>query len=358
MNGKPKHVSFGDDDGFAIDTNGKLHSWSQTSSALLFKQLTGYSFKQVSCGKNGFVALLQTNGSVWIRFKKDEPFVLINKGDLKRKTVSKIAVGANHVAALTTDGKMYTLGSNERGQCGILELKDSPRDTPHLVEWKSNFTDISTGSHHTVAVTDDGKLVGFGYNKNLQLGKPQEWVHYSPPSLPFVPFGTYHEVRKSEQERFASKSWNDTTEYVTQYAHTNPAVIDFFQRNSIRVTRVECGDEFTFAFDESGNIYGFGDGGRGQLARNPPRSHVNPTVIHRAPFDDGGASNITTLSCGTSHCMAMTKSGELWSWGWNGQGECGRQSKVFTPMPVKVQLETKTPLVTVICSKNASVFIL
>lgn len=320
--------------------------------------MSGYAFKQVSCGSNGLVALLQTNGSVWIRFSKGEPFTLINKGDLKRKSVSQLAVGSSHVAALTTDGLLYTLGSNERGQCGIVELKESPRDMPHLVSWTSKFSNVAAGLYHTVAVAEDGNVVGFGYNKNLQLGKSQEWVKYQPPSIPFVPFGSYNEVRQSEHARFNSKNWNDTTEYVTQYAHSLPAVIDYFAKSNIKAARVVCGDEFTFVIDREGKMYGFGDGSKGQLARKPARAYTPPTLIHREPFDANGAADINTLSCGSAHCVATMKNGDLWTWGWNTNGECARQTKAFTPTPTKIPLDPNTTLQSVTCTKGATVITL
>jgi len=354
-----KAVSIGDDEGWAIDDSGKLHSWSQSQGVSPFAKLNGYSFKQVSCGSNGLVALLQTNGSAWIRFSKEEPFLLINKGDLKRKSVSQLAVGASHVAALTTDGSLYTLGSNDRGQCGIVELKDSPREVPHLVTWEaSKFTDVAAGLYHTVAITADGNVVGFGYNKNMQLGKPQEWVQYRVPSIPMVPFGSYNEVRLSEQTRFNSKNWNDTTEYITQYAHSLPAAIDFFSKSTIKASRVVCGDNFTFVIDKEGKMYGFGDGSKGQLARKPPRAYTAPSLIHREPFDANGAANIDTLSCGSAHCIARMKNGDIWSWGWNINAECGRQTKAFTPTPTQVPVDANTNIQSVSCSKNCSIFIL
>lgn len=283
---------------------------------------------------------------------------MINKGDLKRKTVQKLAVGSNHVAVLTTDGQLYTLGSNARGQCGIVELNQSPQDNPHLIPNSAKFVDIDTGCHHTVAVTQDGQVIAFGYNKNLQLGKPQEWVQYSPPAVPMVPFGSYNEVRNSEQQRFSAKNWNDTTEYVTQYAHSLPASVEYFTKQGIKASRVVCGDDFTMIIDKAGKLHGFGDGGRGQLARNPPRSHTKPTHIYREPFSVEDPAHISILSCGSSHCMAMLKNGEIWSWGANANGECAKQNRVFSPVPTLVPVQSPSPVENIICSKNASVFIL
>lgn len=357
-----KAVSIGDEEGWAINDAGKLHNWTAQSGANLspFPSLSRYSFKQVACGSDGFVAVLQTNGSIWVRFRKDEDFVLINKGDLRRKTVSKLSVGAHHVAAITTDGMLYTIGSNERGQCGVQDLKQSPADSPHLVNWNGKFKDVSTGLYHTVAITEDGKVVSFGYNKNLQLGKAQEWVQYTPPAVPMVPFGSYSEVRQSEQARFNSKNWVDTTEYISQYAHSVPAVPEFFSAKShIKAARVVCGDEFTFVLDEKGQLYGFGDGSRGQLARRPARSYTPPTVVHREPFGSTATlDNIASFSCGSAHCMTLLKNGELWVWGQNLSGECARNSKVFTPTPTKINVEYDHPLSNVSCSKSASVLFL
>lgn len=354
-----KEVAIGEGEVFAIDEKGALLTWTAKSKPTTPTSVSSYAFKQVYCGSNGMVALLQTNGSVWIRFSATENFQLINKGDLRKKTVVKIAVGAQHVAALTSDGLLYTLGQNDRGQCGITELKQSPKDVPHQVAWAQKFEDVGAGLHHTVAVTSTGQVVAFGFNKNLQLGKPQEWVQYDPPSIPIVPFGSYREVRESEQKRFHARSWNDMNEYVSQYAHSNPAIVDYFLSNHIVAKRVICGDEFTLVVDAKGDIYGFGDGAKGQLARNPARAFVPPTRIHRPPFFAGKASDFDTLTCGSSHCMAFnSKTGDLWTWGSNVQGACARQNKVFTPVPTKLAIQNDSPIQKVICTKDASVIIL
>lgn len=359
LDGVVKDAAIGDGEAFALDDKGRLFVWSAKAKASLVPSVSSYAFKQVYCGANGMVALLQTNGSVWIRFSATAPFQLINKGDLRRKTVIKLAVGAQHVAALTSDGLLYTLGQNDRGQCGIVELKESPKDDPHPVAWPQKFTDVAAGRNHTVAVSASGQVVAFGFNKNLQLGKPQEWVQYQPPAIPIVPFGSYQEVRASEQMRFHARSWNDMNEFVTQYAHSNPTAVDYFAHNNIVAKRVVCGDEFTLVVDAKGAVYGFGDGSKGQLARNPARSFVPVTRLHRAPLVPGKSTDFDTLTCGSSHCMAFnSKNGDLWTWGWNVQGACARQNVVFTPVPVQLAVQNEHPIQKVVCSKDASILIL
>jgi alpha-tubulin suppressor-like RCC1 family protein len=347
-------VSIGDKEGWYIGQGGQLFTWTRTKK--ISPILPRERFTQVETGQDGFVAALSTNGKVWIRFAENEEFKCIPND---RKGIIKISVGAKHCVALSADNAVFVLGSNDHGQCGNQELASSPHDKPKRIDWPQKVTDIAAGKFHTALVTIDGNVVTFGFNKNLQLGKPQEWVKYQTPSIPMVPFGGYHEVRDSEQARFNSRNWNDTNEYITQYAHSNPSSVDFFTINNIKASKVVCGDEFTLVFDDTGAMYAFGDGSRGQLGRKPARTYVPPTRVLREPFTEAEAKNIKSVSCGSAHCIALTNAGDLWSWGWNLQGSCARQNKVLTLTPTKIPIDPSCPPIRkVFCTQNASVVVL
>jgi len=78
-------------------------------------------------------------------------------------SVIAIATGWNHTIALTSDGKVWTWGSNDHGQLGDGTLVDNK--TPFLVSSLSgSIVAIAGGSHHTLALKSDGTVWTWGSN--------------------------------------------------------------------------------------------------------------------------------------------------------------------------------------------------
>jgi alpha-tubulin suppressor-like RCC1 family protein len=82
--------------------------------------------------------------------------------------VIAIACGGRHSLALTKDRKLLGWGSNYFGQLGMGYRRASK--VPRLVEGLSGVYQITCGEHHSLALSIDGKLYSFGNNENGQLG--------------------------------------------------------------------------------------------------------------------------------------------------------------------------------------------
>lgn len=92
------------------------------------------------------------------------------KLDYFEEPIKKIGAGKFHSVFLTESGKLYTVGFNMYGQCGI-----SNSIYAHAEEIVEVFTDnlkikdISVGWHHTLILSEDNRLYGFGARKNGQI---------------------------------------------------------------------------------------------------------------------------------------------------------------------------------------------
>ncbi|XP_052123061.1 X-linked retinitis pigmentosa GTPase regulator-like isoform X2 [Frankliniella occidentalis] len=87
--------------------------------------------------------------------------------------VRMLAAGCQHSAVLTVDGGVYVWGSNADGQLGLgdsVTVVDTPKriDIPHTIAY------ISCGYYHTALVTEDGKLLMCGEGENGKLGLSRE----------------------------------------------------------------------------------------------------------------------------------------------------------------------------------------
>ena len=93
---------------------------------------------------------------------------------LSNESIIKISAGNNHSMAITELGELYTWGEGIYGQLG--HGKNNNEQYPKKVEYfcnKFKIIDCKGGAAHTVALTEEGYLFGWGQNdKNqLNLGK-------------------------------------------------------------------------------------------------------------------------------------------------------------------------------------------
>ncbi|ORZ05948.1 regulator of chromosome condensation 1/beta-lactamase-inhibitor protein II, partial [Lobosporangium transversale] len=88
------------------------------------------------------------------------------------KNIFKVGAGSYHSFAIDKEGRAYAWGLNTYGQCGYENAKTENISSPTLIDaLKSEVTiDIQGGEHHTIALTKDGKLYGFGRSDSHQLG--------------------------------------------------------------------------------------------------------------------------------------------------------------------------------------------
>lgn len=105
-----------------------------------------------------------------------------------------IAAGGWHSLVLSEIGDVYVFGWNESGQLGMSRNDIKAETLPKLLEISEddNFMAISAGSRHSMAVSENGILFGWGWNKYGQLGMDPNVIYFDSPSV--IPFD--HKVRK------------------------------------------------------------------------------------------------------------------------------------------------------------------
>nr|XP_029502142.1 probable E3 ubiquitin-protein ligase HERC3 isoform X2 [Oncorhynchus nerka] len=85
--------------------------------------------------------------------------------------VIQVACGDHHSIALTQDGKVFTWGQNSRGQLGL--GKGEPRTlSPQPLKSLSGIplAQITAGGDHSFALSLSGAVFGWGKNGAGQLG--------------------------------------------------------------------------------------------------------------------------------------------------------------------------------------------
>uniref|UniRef100_UPI0037E82BA5 probable E3 ubiquitin-protein ligase HERC1 n=1 Tax=Semicossyphus pulcher TaxID=241346 RepID=UPI0037E82BA5 len=202
------------------------------------------------------------------------------------KVVVCVSAGYRHSAAVTNDGELYTWGEGDFGRLGHSDSQS--RNVPTLVKDISGVGQVACGSSHTIAVAQDGRTVwSFGGGDNGKLGH-----------------GDTNRVYR-------------------------PKVIEALHGFIIR--KVCAGSQSSLALTSAGQVFAWGCGSCLGCGSSETTS-LRPRFI-----EDLSITKIIDISCGDSHCLALSHENEVFAWGNNTMGQCG-QGHTSTPItkPKKV----------------------
>lgn len=102
-----------------------------------------------------------------------------------------------------------------------------------------------------------------------------------------------------------------------------------------KVNEVSCGADHTLLLMEDGSLYSRGIGTRGQLGHGDILPRTGPCVIEAL----WGVA-VKDVACGLWHSAALSADGDVYSWGWNVEGQLGHSAacQVVT-LPGLLELE-------------------
>jgi len=188
-----KQVACGGYHTAAIKTDGTLWTWGFNNNGQLGDNTTvnkttpvttftgGTNWKQVSCGRE-HVAAIKTDGTLWTWGSGIGPALGDNTGANRSTPVTTFAGGTNwkqvscanrgrNTAAIKTDGTLWVWGANGiGGQLGINEAFVSKLTPVTTFAGGTNWKEVSGGDVHIVAIKTDGTLWTWGNNYQGRLG--------------------------------------------------------------------------------------------------------------------------------------------------------------------------------------------
>jgi alpha-tubulin suppressor-like RCC1 family protein len=299
-----KQVYVGDFHTAAIKTDGTLWTWGSNDNG--YGQLGdstttnksspvqtiagGTNWKQVAA-RNYNTAAIKTDGTLWLwgsngsgqlgdstTTNKSSPVQTIAGGTNWRQ----VACGDSTIAAIKTDGTLWTWGSNFNGKLGdnTTTSKSSPVQT---IAGGTNWRQVACGGH-TAAIKTDGTLWLWGWNTNGQLGDSTTTSKSSP--VQTIAGGT---------------NWR----------------------------QVASGAYHTAAIKTDGTLWTWGEGIYGQLGDNTSVNKSSPVQTV------AGGTNWRQVACSFRHTAAIKTDGTLWSWGLGGSGQLGDNTTTDKSSPVQ-----------------------
>jgi uncharacterized repeat protein (TIGR02543 family) len=160
---KIRHVSSIGNHNLAVTTNGRLFAW----------------------GRNDFGGSLGDGTTVDKYTPTLIPFTGLEVGE----TIEQITTGGSHSLALTTNGRVYAWGLNNDGQVG--DGTTVNKLIPTLISFTGleageTIEQVSGGSGYSHALTTNGRVYSWGSNFNGQLGDGTDLTRISPTLIAFT----------------------------------------------------------------------------------------------------------------------------------------------------------------------------
>ncbi len=288
--------------------------------------------------------------------------------------VAALAAGSTHSLALTSTGELYTFGENQFGQLG--RAANSGTETPNgvpervsLAGASGQVVQIAAGYEQSLALTSTGQLYAFGGNRYGELGNATNAGTQTPNPTPTpvvlsnasgqvvqIAAGIEHSLALTSTGQLYAFGGNRYGELgraanvETPVPNSTPVAVSLPPAAG-PVRSIAAGGFHSLALTTSGLIYAFGRNTNGQLgnAAGTGSEKANATPI--AVTLPGANAPAVGLAAGSADSLAITASGELYSFGSNLDGQLGRGASSGTasanPTPAPVALPAGTTIDTV-----------
>ena len=205
--------------------------------------------------------------------------------------VMSVSAGGVHSTAIKSDGSLWVWGGNQYGQLG-----DSSTEDRHIpMQILNDVSFVDAGERQTAVIKKDGNLWMWGSNEYGQLGD-----------------GT------TVDKRDPAKILEGVNTVSTSYNNTMAVKLD--------------GSLWAWGRNEYGQL---GDGSRTVLGYDDKWNQIEITNYDKhSPVKI--MDNVSFVSVGRYHSMAVKTDNSLWAWGWNSRGQLGDGTNRNQNTPMKI----------------------
>ena len=212
-----------------------------------------------------------------------------------------LSMGSDHSVALSTDGRVFVWGSNNYGKLGdgTSQNKNVPTEitSSFFLEEGDEIISLFLGDYHSSALSATGQTFMWGFNSNGQLGDGD-----SRNIDIYVP--------KVITSRFSLTAGD-------------------------KIISLSLGAVHSSALSATGRVFTWGFNGSGRLGDGTTTNRNVPTEI-TSRFSLTAGDKIISLSLGYTHSSALSKTGRVFTWGFNGSGQIGDGTTTNRNVPTEI----------------------
>ena len=262
-----------------------------------------------------------------------------------------VAGGLNHNLVINKTGELWVWGRGSYGRIGDGSTnvhRNSPKKLPLRsstglsVKWKK----ADGGGAHSMAITETGELYTWGNNSAAQLGDGTTVNKHIPTRIGIgkkwkeVVASNISSVAITETGELYAWGSNDNGRLgdgsTTQ--RTSPVKINHTTGSSVTKWKAIAAEtDHVLAITETGELYTWGGNGNGQLGDGTTTQRTSPVKISH-PTAPG--TKWKKLGTGENHSLAITETGELYAWGLNNFGQLGDGTTINRNIPTRISDST------------------
>ncbi|MFP4177783.1 MAG: InlB B-repeat-containing protein [Acholeplasmataceae bacterium] len=269
------------------------------------------------------------------------------------EAIVSVELGGLHSAALTSEGRLFTWGDNFVGKLGdgTTENRSTPVDITDLfdLDREETIERASLGSGHSAALTSEGRLFTWGSNVNGQAGgeatgdrlTPSEITDlfdlYDDETIETISLAGFHSAALTSKGRLFTWGNNGAGQLgdgTTDDRSTPVDITGHFDSDSGEtIVSMDLGDfGNSAALTSKGRLFVWGDNRFGQIGDGTTTDRDTPVgITPNVDLDQG--ETIETVAMGGIHTAALTSSGRLFTWGRNEFGQLGDGSTTDRSTP-------------------------
>ncbi|RDX74543.1 Ultraviolet-B receptor UVR8, partial [Mucuna pruriens] len=272
------------------------------------RALQGLMIEQIACGDSHCLAVTMDNQVLsWGRNQNGELGLGTTEDSLLPQKIQKfegirikmVAAGAEHSVAITGDGNLYGWGWGRYGNLGLGDRND--RLLPEKVTVNGDkIAMVACGWRHTICVSSNGELYTNGWGKYGQLGHGDFEDHLVPSKVEAlsdkfisqVSGGWRHSMALTSSGQLLGWGWNKFGQIGVgnNFDFCSPVQVNF--PNDQKVQQISCGWRHTIAVTERENVYSWGRGANGQLGHGETIDRNVPTIIEALSVDESSVQHI------------------------------------------------------------------
>ncbi|XP_034033558.1 RCC1 and BTB domain-containing protein 1-like [Thalassophryne amazonica] len=252
---------------------------------------------------------------------------------------------ANEAIYVTYTNEVFVFGLNCSSCLGTGDSLSTivPKELDFLRG--KRIVSLSYGSGpHVLLVTDDGQLFAWGHNGYSQLGIGTTNQGLCPvlvtsnlqnKKVSAVACGSHHSVALTVDGEVFAWGYNNCGQIGSGSTANQPCprhVSCSLQGKT--VTSITCGQSSSVALVDNGEVYGWGYNGNGQLGVGNNGNQLTPCRV--TELQDICIQQIVS---GYGHCLALTDEGLLYAWGANTYGQLGTGAKSNHHSPVQIMAD-------------------